>query len=78
MLQTMWNIKWILVIVNTILLICLEGKLGHCLRGGEKSLKRIFGLGIRSKSRKRGRSKEKNTANERIDRLFAFVNIEQF
>jgi hypothetical protein len=55
----MWNIKWILVIVNTILLICLEGKLGRALSvGRKKGLKRIFGLEICSKSRIRGRREE--------------------
>lgn len=65
MLQTMWNIKWILVFVNTFLLICIEGKL-HCLglRGSSPLLPKL--------------PKNPRKWKEHIDRLFAFVNIRQF
>lgn len=62
MLQTMWNIKWILVFVNTFLLICFKGKL-HCsgiLSGFESAGFEAYG------------------GKEHDDRLFAFVNIGRF
>lgn len=66
MLQTMWNIKWILVFVNTFLLICLKGKL-HCLGPKEDHSASFNRL-----------TKPERNGNEHIDRLFAFVNIGQF
>lgn len=64
MLRTMWNIKWILVFVNTFLLICFKGKL-HCS---------VFLSGFESAGLKpRGWNWK-----EHIDRLFASVNIGRF